>query len=403
MAVCSLQREGECLIDRMGNFTGMRWIAVLLLILVGVPGFGQVSREELRNRSVAAIRVGRYDEAVHMLESAMPLIRTDTNGLFDALINLYVFRKDWPGILRAYEGYPFRPGADSTVLTIARFHTAFPAEELIFTGSVPIPFRTQQSATPVIPVIVNGREYRFWFDTGAGMTVVSSRVAAACGIKTSSPGSAVAIAATGKAVGLAPGQIDSLALPGLTVRHHGCIILDAEDLTFRKLGIPLLRIDGIIGWNLLQELDVTIDGRQNRIVLAPKTTGARAPEPNFFWYSEPQVTARDTAGNDLSFFLDTGAGTSGLFSGYRQKGDTSRATRKQVTFGSAGGTRRLTTLVFPQVRLLVDGRWLALHKVALMPHHSNSLIDPDGVLGMDALKGLRLHFNVHQGFFRISD
>ena len=34
------------------------------------------------------------------------------------------------------------------------------------------------------------------------------------------------------------------------------MIFDSKNLEFRIQGISLLKIDGIIGWNLLQELDV---------------------------------------------------------------------------------------------------------------------------------------------------
>ena len=63
-------------------------------------------------------------------------------------------------------------------------------------------------------------------------------------------------AATGNIVNTIPGLIDSLSIDGLKIYNHHCMIFDSKNLEFRIQGISLLKIDGIIGWNLLQELDV---------------------------------------------------------------------------------------------------------------------------------------------------
>lgn len=377
----------------------IKHILPILLTLIAFGGLSQESPDFLREEVMQHVQAGQYDKGLEILQNNIGTIADDTTGLFDALVNLALFKKDWQAIIDAYKPHHLVANEDTTALTLARFYSLSPAERISLGAATSLPFKPSVSGTPIVKVRLNGHKYRFWFDTGAGMTVLSSRTAARCRVKTKdSKGSAMA--ATGKTVGLGPGMIDSMSIGGLKVLNHACIVLDKKDLEYKKLGIRLLKIDGIIGWNLLQELDVTINDKARRIELAMPGAPGDGPR-NFTWLEQPLISCTDTAGNDCLFFLDTGASTPGLYQAYVNKSDTGKTVKKTVTVGSAGGTVKMETLVFPRVKLNVSDKVITMKNVTVLPHAADDLFVSDGVLGISDFKFHTIRFNIKEGFFRI--
>lgn len=378
----------------------IKYILPVLLMLTATNGHSQESPDFLREEVMQHVRAGQYDKGLEVLQSNLATIADDTSGLFDALVNLALFKKDWQAIIDAYKPHHIIPHEDTTALTLARFYAQYPAERISPGTTVSLPFKPSVSGTPIVEVKLNGHKYHFWFDTGAGMTVLSSRTAEHCRVKTIKDSKGSAMAATGKTVGLGPGMIDSLSVGGLKAFNHACIVLDKKDLEYKVLGIRVLKIDGIIGWNLLQELDVTINDKARKIDLAMPSDADEGPR-NFLWLEQPLISCTDTAGNDCLFFLDTGASTPGLYQAYVNKSDTTKAVKKKMTVGSAGGTVKMQTLVFPRVKLNVSGKVITMRNVSVLPHTADDLFVSDGVLGISDFKFHTIRFNIKSGFFRI--
>ena len=263
-----------------------------------------------------------------------------------------------------------------------------------------MPYKPSQIGIPVVEVKVNGEKYYFWVDTGAGMTVLSSKVADACMINQNTTVNSIAKTATGNNVSIKPGVIDSLSLGGLNIYNHHCIIIDSKDLEFRILGIRILKIDGILGWNLLQEFDVTINDKTKMLSLA--TSENNESGENFFWLGKPYVACTDTVGQSLLFFIDTGANSAGLYQSFLDKADKTNAIEKNVHLVSVGGHKKFKAYIFPSLDINAGGQTLVLENVSTLPSSDEALFDIDGVLSMKELKNHIIHFNIYQGFFSIS-
>lgn len=374
-------------------------IAVLLLLFRQV--LAQSGKENIQQQVKHQIRSGNYKDALSILETVQD-IGNDTTGLFDALINLYFLEKDWTNIIHAYSLHTFLPFEDSTTLSIARFCAVHPAEKIVLKQPIHIPFKPFAGGTPIVEVKVNGHTYHFWLDTGAGMTVLSSATAQQCGIKQNSASNAVAIAATGKALELDPGLMDSLEINSLKVYNHPCIILNTEDLAFKILGIQLLKIDGIIGWNLLQELDIAIDNKSDSVTIdLPDSHHSDAH--NFCWLGEPLITCTDSKGDSCLFFFDSGAAGPGIYTPFLSAQDTMNAKKKTMLMGSAGGVKKSKTWVLPLVKLQVAGQPVELKHVFVHPNDKDKLLPSDGVLGIKEFGESTIHFNMRKGFFEIKN
>jgi len=380
----------------------MKQLLITTSLFFSLHSFAQTQLETLRQTVKKDIRLGQYEQVFSMLENNIASIDNDTTGLFDALISLGLFQQQWTAILNAYTNHHYKTGEDTTTLSLARFYSENPTEKIVFPQAFNIPFKRSMTGTPVITVKLNNKTYHFWFDTGAGMTVLSSETAAACGIKTANVKTGSATAATGKAVGILPALIDSLEINTLKVYNHPCIILNKKDLEFKLLGIRIIKIDVIIGWNLLQELDVTINNPKKIISLASSDEQVSSKN-NFFWLDQPVISCTDSAGSDLLFFMDTGAGGSGVYPPFLSKADTTKAKKKTISIGSAGGIVKMKSLIFPQVKLNVGGSSIVIKKVPLWPHKTFNLFACDGVLGISEFKKRSIHFNVRKGFFIVTD
>lgn len=375
-------------------------LLIFAIVLCSHFGYAQPEQADLRNVVQRQVQDGEYQTAIASLEQQLSVISNDSSGLFEALINLYLFEKDWSGIVDAYAQHICKPKEDTTVLSIARFCLLQPREIISIQQPVHIPFKAAASGTPLVRVKVNGHTYRFWLDTGAGMTVLSSSTASRCGVKMESAKDAVAIAATGNAVALNPGMIDSFQINELKVLNHPCIILHKKDLEWRILGIPLIRIDGLIGWNLLQELDVTINNQTDSMALDAWEI-KQVNNRNFFWMSDPLIKCNDGAGDSCLFTIDTGAGRAAVYEPFLARRSATGAERKDLLIGSAGGIKRMESFEIPKITLTVDNTALTFHKVSLYPHEPNCLFSCDGVIGIQELEDHVIQFNMRKGYFLV--
>lgn len=379
---------------------GIQLSCFVVFTLCSHNGYSQTISENIKQEVIQNVSIAQYEKAISTLENNSNIICNDTTGLFDALVNLYFFEKKWNNILKLYSLHSFKANEDTSILVLARFYSKYKDEKIILNSTLNMPYKPNRVGTPIIEVKVNGKKYHFWVDTGAGMTVLSSNIAKECNIKQNPSINTIAKAATGNIVNTIPGLIDSLSIDGLNIYNHHCIIFDSKNLEFRILGIRLLKIDGIIGWNLLQELDVTINDKTKTLSLA--TSLNKETGDNFFWSSKPLIACTDSVGHPLLFFIDTGASKAGLYVPFLDKVDTTKAIKKDVHMVSVGGLKKFKSYMFPKVDIIAGGQTLVLENVSTLPSNTRELFDIDGVLGMKELKNRILHFNIKQGFFTIS-
>ena len=158
-------------------------IQILCFVLFSLCSYAGNSQDKLKiikQEVIQNISTAKYEKAIKILENNRSIICDDTTGLFDALINLYFFEKKWKSILELYSLHNLNPNEDTSTLALARFYSKYEDEKIILNSKINFPYKPSQIGIPVVEVKVNGEKYYFWVDTGAGMTVLSSKVADAC-------------------------------------------------------------------------------------------------------------------------------------------------------------------------------------------------------------------------------
>ncbi|MCJ7580480.1 MAG: retropepsin-like domain-containing protein, partial [Candidatus Aminicenantes bacterium] len=201
-------------------------------------------------------------------------------------------------------------------------------------------------------------------------------------------------------VSIRPAIIREISIGGLVFKNHPCIIIDKKDLEIKLFGlIKVLKIDGIIGWNAIKQMDLRLDYR-NKKVRMERPVPVDNCERNFFWLGYPVVKAATVSGRSLFFGLDTGANKSSASDSVLSKIDTADMTKKKVRTGGAGGkieTRMMKKI--PKMPVVIGGNLLTFEDVHCDNAEHGSFFVLDGILGSDAAKNGVMHLDFTNGRF----
>jgi hypothetical protein len=332
---------------------------------------------------------GRYDEAIaSSTESSVSdasLVAACARDLRDAL---YLMQSRWNDLLSS---------GDSTLA--AGYSTSEKETYEFNKSSFEMPMPLSFTGSPIIEVTVNGVKKRFWLDTGAGLSVLSSATASECGIAALTTDSGTAGTGTTKTVGFLTASIRELKIGDLTIRNHPALIIDRKNLEFKLFGIfTLLRIEGIVGWNAIQNLDLTLDYKNKHLHVAQPSDKPN-PTRNLVWFNYPIVTMRGPTGVRLLFGLDTGANRTSITSNILSKLPGAAHSEKNVKIGSAGGYDNIRGIELPELTLCGTGYSFQFKKITSMPKDKTLFVRTDGVLGSDAFQNGRIRVDMRNGLF----
>ncbi|MGE5499771.1 MAG: aspartyl protease family protein [Syntrophothermus sp.] len=245
------------------------------------------------------------------------------------------------------------------------------------------------SGTPLIEVEVNGVKKRFWFDTGAGLSVIASDAAEECNVIPIGRDTAKSGTATSKEVGFMPAAIREMKFAGLTVKNHPVMIFNKKDLEFKLLGfITLMKIDGIIGWNLIRQLGWEVDYKNKTILPFTSDKTSSASRKNFIWFGYPAVSLSDSSGSELLFGLDTGAKATSLSQYYEVSAGS--GTSETKTYGGAGGFEKMEVLNLKNISFNFTGSRVLFPEIYKKNHNFTSTVRLHGVIGSDLPRDNRL-------------
>jgi len=261
--------------------------------------------------------------------------------------------------------------------------------------------------TPTVRLLINGKQYHFWLDTGSSMTVVSSSVAADAGITPLSEDTLSVRTFAGSAP-VKAATIKRIDLGSIVITNSPTVIIDQSLMYLRASaeGVPRggLQVDGIIGWDIIRQLDLTMD-------YATGTMTLRRPEHRrlvgdwrrkLAWLGKPLVEVLTKEGAKLHFTLDTGAQATFLNAAVLEKSGISTRVSDNRVFGIAH-TGRETDRVVPFLSVEVGGTSMRLENVIVYGPVSSGLINTDGILGSDVARYGPIHIDATNGVFSIGE
>jgi len=256
-------------------------------------------------------------------------------------------------------------------------------------------------------VQINGRNYRFWLDTGSTLTVLSSRVAADAHI----PALSEEVLRVGTFTGSAPVKpalLKRMEIGPIVVTNSPAMIMDESLMRIKASAgeSPWAgqSIDGIIGWDVIRQLAITIDFAGGRIIVRqPENLGTIGTSAqNLTWVGKPFVQVRTTSGETEQFTLDTGAQSSFVNDAIVKKLGAGTRSLDGRIFGIAANLGEHVRLV-PALRLQVDGKSLLMRDLIVYTRSSSSLVESDGILGSNVARFGTITIDATNGLFSIGE
>jgi len=273
----------------------------------------------------------------------------------------------------------------------------------------PVSLRLRITAvgTPTVRVRINGKDYDFWIDTGSSTTLVSSRVAAEANVPIVSPDT-LTVGTFEGVVAVRPALVKRMEIGPIVFSNSPAIVMDAAFMRIKSTAKGVtgagLRVDGIIGWDIIRRLDIVMDYQGGEITLnRPEQLNTNGTAlQNLTWVGRPLVQVARQPGGTFHFRLDTGAQASFLNATILEKaGVVTRAYGGQV-FGFAETGRR-THRIVPVMTLNVGGKSLRLESVIVYGPSLSSLVNSDGILGSDIARFGKIRIDATNGLFSVGD
>src|SRR4030042_556078 len=160
-----------------------------------------------------------------------------------------------------------------------------------------------------------------------------------------------------------------------------------------------MKIEGIIGWNAIQNLFVEID-YPNKITIIQEPERVYVPNRNFFLLGGyPIVRLRSEDGILLNFGLDTGARESWITENLLKKINYKTANSNTKKVGSAGGWEKIESKILPELNLFLSEYQLTFKKIGTRPARLDEFVELDGVLGGDVFENGKIRINYRNGIF----
>jgi predicted aspartyl protease len=331
------------------------------------------------------------------------LWRTDSIYNEDALSILYeyyFYHTKWDDFMRLAEMTDSFPIGYESV----KDYYNFPQEKIIFPlgDSVFVPIhKFNYGNTPVVEVLVNGKKKYFIVDTGVSISAVSSEVAKECGIMQGN--SAIGMRDVNnvlKKSAASPAYIRELKINNLNILNHPIFVSD--NLKLKILGITVYKIDGIIGWSLLQKLKVRID-YQNKNILLSRSEKKNQNREMLNGIKNPFITAT-TNGNKLFLHFDTGASGISLSDNAKKKLEQKVSSEKTNTsFGVNKNRRekegRIENFSFFIGNYKFNLSAISVSKIKVSPRN---LIQLNGRIGNRPFLNGAISFDYQNGIFEYS-
>jgi len=291
----------------------------------------------------------------------------------------------------------------------AAFRNVGPKAVVFPSRPVVLPLTLSAAGTPVIPVRVNGKQLLFWLDTGSSMSIIASDVAALSGVEALGADTLEVATTTGR-MQARPATINQLQLGGVTISNSTAIIVDQGTLRIHarddvRTPEQALKVDGIIGFDVISRLDLRIDYVSDRITLSRpvRPAGSSRRARNFFWMGMPIVRLITRDGVPIHFTLDTGAQETFFTDVLPRKVKVRTFLGERRLVGGFSGQQRVRGRFIHELHLSLAGQPLLFRKVLVFTPLYPSFVRLDGIFGSDIGKTGVVRIDATNGLFMIEE
>lgn len=274
-----------------------------------------------------------------------------------------------------------RPDLEGT-LAMSRAWSDFNTRRVSESASGIVELTYDQLGLMRIPVDIDGETYSAMLDTGAGVSVISERLARQSGLEIRDD-SLAATSSTAIVLDAKWTVIPRLAFGNVVIADVPLIVVPGQAMQL----IEGYELDIVIGFPVLRALE-SICVSSDTISITPSSPDHLGTDIRFAdnaIYSDVAVNGVNT-----SLFLDSGATGSSLSGKFlaRHPSFSENGTRSQRTMAGAGGTRTEDIVVVRDVDLTAEGEMVTIATIDVATAF-DPVTDADdrfGVIGLDILR-----------------
>jgi len=307
--------------------------------------------------------------------------------------------------LRAFAYRPNVTAADKEILRdYQRWGFAFantePQRMSMAADSLVLPLGVSPIGTPTLRVIINGKQYDFWLDTGSSITVLNSDVAEEVGAPILS-NDALKVRTFAGTAPVKASFVRRMEIGSLLFENTPAVVVEASHMALvpDRPSSRRTRIAGIIGWDTIRQLDLSLDYTSGLILIRRPQRKLYSPH-NLTWMGKPFVEVRTRRGETLHFTLDTGAQGSFLNAIALDKTGAASTSADGAVFG-IGGTGKRAERIVRSLPLELGGKAVRLDGVMVYGPAYSGMIDCDGILGSDISRYGTIRIDATNGLFAI--
>lgn len=260
-------------------------------------------------------------------------------------------------------------------------------ETRCFQEEFTLPMKRNIFGLLTIPIQINGKKLTFIIDTGAQISGIKEYVGKKLQLK-ETQGSVTIGSIGGKQKSMKGVMADVLTLGALEYRSFPLIALHDSDFSLRFGSIDLFAFDGIIGWDILSQLDFELDDIKKQFKVLKNRF--KVPYPNMIKGSFPVFIVTLEGGGHALYGFDSGSKMSWI-------GEDTIATHKlhiaaettSMGFG-VHGLEKLAMKVIDQCSISLDKAHIDLRNTMSGRCNLFPSFVFDGILGNEICKGRRM-------------
>lgn len=206
-------------------------------------------------------------------------------------------------------------------------------------------------------------------------------------------------------IGADAAYAENFTLGNLRVENHPLLIIADEML---QLPDPetkgTITIDGIVGWNAIRNMKLSIDFKNITIQIA-KPFRKSVGSSTMFTAVCPIINLKTMDQQILRFGLDTGAGFSSISEKALTDDELDAVENHTVTIATVGGTRQIQSRQITNHTLYTSNEQeLLVENLKVLPNLTDwaTFFEIDGVLGSGAFKNSILEIDFLNGMVEVS-
>jgi len=239
-----------------------------------------------------------------------------------------------------------------------------PAQQTVIKRNASIPWTKDKLGLIEIPLISHGHGFNGIFDTRANISSITQTYARKLGLHVLNATYNEGSGATGITFKTGIGVADSLLIGDIVVRNAVFQVMPDSILYIAPVKFQLNIIIGFPVIEQLQEVDLFKDGH----MVIPSTPTKSGLHNLALDALDPVILLK--SGNDsLSFYFDSGAVTTDLYSAYFERYKKlilKTAIKKKAEFGGAGGTQKKDVYILPEFNAMLGNEPAAMDSVSIL-------------------------------------